>query len=199
MALDEELPGLDIAGVAEGLLRDRLAKREALLDHGTWHGLVAAVVQDCMLWGFNAKKVVRLTEAVADRVLFIEEQECVWYRDFAAEWQYQRKWLLRDLGLLRRYQKPPAAAMPTEQAAESRPVGRPQNDEDLARDLLAGWKAFEPEEGRKTKDQYLAQRTDVRELKTADARQRKIASLRVALDSALHLRREKTKRKRPLR
>ena len=30
--------------------------------------------------------------------------------------------------------------------------GRPQNDEDLARDLLAGWKAFDPKEGRKTKD-----------------------------------------------
>jgi hypothetical protein len=77
--------------------------------------------------------------------------------------------------------------------------GRPQNDEDLARDLLAGWKAFEPEEGRKTKDHYLAQRPDVRVLKTDEARQRKIASLRVALDSALHLQREKTKQKRRAR
>jgi hypothetical protein len=81
----------------------------------------------------------------------------------------------------------------------SKPVGRPQNDEDLARDLLAGWKAFEPEEGRKTKDRYLAQRPDVRVLKTDEARQRKIASLRVALDSALHLRREKTKQRRQVR
>jgi hypothetical protein len=74
--------------------------------------------------------------------------------------------------------------------------GRPQNDEDLARDLLAGWKAYEPEEGRKTKDRYLAQRPDVRAVKTEDARQRKIASLRVALDSALHLRAEKARQKK---
>jgi len=73
--------------------------------------------------------------------------------------------------------------------------GRPQNDEALARELLEGWKAFEPEEGRKTKDRYLAQRPDVRMLKTEEARQRRIASLRVALDSALHLRREKTKQR----
>jgi hypothetical protein len=79
-----------------------------------------------------------------------------------------------------------------------KPRGRPQNDEDLARDLLAGWKAFEPDEGRKTKDRYLAQRPDVRVVKTEQARQRKIASLRVVLDSALHLRREKTKQKRRL-
>ena len=77
--------------------------------------------------------------------------------------------------------------------------GRPQNDEALARDLLAGWKAFEPEDGRKTKERYLAQRPDVRVLKTEEARQRKIASLRVALDSALHLRREKTKQRRQAR
>jgi hypothetical protein len=90
-----------------------------------------------------------------------------------------------------------AGSQPTE--ASSRRGGRPQNDEDLARDLLDGWRVYEPEEGRKTKDIYLAQRPDVRVLKTEDARQRKIASLRVALDSALHLRREKTKQKKRLR
>ncbi len=97
---------------------------------------------------------------------------------------------------------PPATAAATseKQTGGSRGRGgRPQNDEDLARDLLAGWKAFEPEEGRKTKDRYLAQRPDVRVLKSEDARQRKIASLRVALDSALHLRREKTKQRRQAR
>lgn len=74
--------------------------------------------------------------------------------------------------------------------------GRPPNDEALARDLLNGWRAYEPEEGRKTKDRYLAQRPDVRTLKTPEARQRKIASLLVTLNSALHLHREKTKQKR---
>lgn len=80
-----------------------------------------------------------------------------------------------------------------------KPRGRKQNDEDLARDLLNGWQAYEPEEGRKTKDRYLAQRSDVRVLKTEAARQGKIASLRVALNSALHLQNEKTKQKQRLR
>jgi hypothetical protein len=78
-------------------------------------------------------------------------------------------------------------------------VGRPQNDEALARDLLNGWRDYEPEEGRKTKDRYLAQRPDVRTLKTPDARQRKIASLRRALNSALHLHNEKAKQKQRAR
>jgi hypothetical protein len=77
--------------------------------------------------------------------------------------------------------------------------GRKQNNETLARDLLDGWRAYEPEDGRKTKERYLAQRPDVRVLKTEEARQRRIASLRVALDSALHLRREKTKQRRQAR
>jgi hypothetical protein len=84
-------------------------------------------------------------------------------------------------------------------AGGSRRVGRSQNDEALARDLLAGWKAFEPEDGRRRKRDYLAQRADVRVLKTEEARQRKIDSLLVALDSALHLCREKTKQKQRLR
>jgi hypothetical protein len=77
--------------------------------------------------------------------------------------------------------------------------GRPLNDEALARDLLDGWRAYEPEEGRKTKDRYLAQRTDVQVLKTEEARQRKVTSLRRALNSALHLRCEKTKQKQRAR
>jgi hypothetical protein len=98
--------------------------------------------------------------------------------------------------------EPPKPATPDSEKQPRRSRGgggRPQNDEVLARDLLAGWKAFEPEEGRKTKDRYLAQRPDVRVLKGEDARRRKIASLRVALDSALHLRREKTKQRRQAR
>jgi len=101
---------------------------------------------------------------------------------------------LQRIALMAGSQSTKASGMPDE-----KPRGRPQNDEALARDLLDGWRAYEPEEGRKTKDRYLAQRPDVRVLKTEDARQRKIASLGVALDSALHLRREKTKQKRRLR
>jgi hypothetical protein len=98
-------------------------------------------------------------------------------------------------------EEPPASEAIAEKktGSNSRRGGRPQTDEDLARDLLDGWRAYEPEEGRKTKDRYLAQRPDVRVLKTEDARQRKIATMRVALDSALHLHREKTKQKRRLR
>jgi len=92
-----------------------------------------------------------------------------------------------------------AGSRPIKTGSSSKPVGRPLNNEALARDLLAGWKAFEPEDGRKTKDRYLAQRPDVRAVKTEDARQRKIASLRVALDSALHLHREKTKQRQRAR
>lgn len=80
-----------------------------------------------------------------------------------------------------------------------KPRGRKPIDEALARDLLAGWKAFEPEDGRRRKRDYLAQRADVRALKTEEARQRRIDSLLVALDSALHLKREKTKQKQRLR
>lgn len=92
-------------------------------------------------------------------------------------------------------------SQPTEASGKTggKPRGRQQNDEALARDLLAGWRAFEPEEGRKTKPRYLSQRADVRAVKTEDARRRKIALLRVALDSALHLHREKAKQKRRLR
>jgi hypothetical protein len=77
--------------------------------------------------------------------------------------------------------------------------GRKQNDEALARDLLDGWRAYEPEDGKRMKDRYLAQRADVRALKTEEARQRKIVSLRVALESAQHLYREKTKQKQQAR
>ena len=94
-----------------------------------------------------------------------------------------------------------AGSQPTKATGKSadKPRGRKQNDEALARDLLNGWQAYEPEEGRKIKDRYLAQRPDVIVLKTEDARQRRIASLRVALNSALHLRSEKKKQKQRLR
>lgn len=96
----------------------------------------------------------------------------------------------------------PAAAASTseKQTGSSRGRGgRPQNDEALARDLLDGWRAYEPEDGKKTKDRYLAQRADVRALKTEEARQRKIVSLRTALESAQSLRRSKARQKRRAR
>jgi hypothetical protein len=91
------------------------------------------------------------------------------------------------------------ASRPVQTGGSRSRGGRPQNDEALARDLLDGWRAYKPEDGRKTKDRYLAQRPDVRMLKTPDARQRRIVSLRRALNSALHLHNEKTKQKRQAR
>lgn len=93
--------------------------------------------------------------------------------------------------------EPLLTAVPSEKKTGSSRTGRPHNDEDLARDLLAGWQAFEPEEGRRRKRDYLAQRADVRVLKSEDARRRKIDSLLVALNSALHLRNAKTKAAAP--
>ena len=122
-------------------------------------------------------------------------------RDYA---KHLLQWQRAYDALGRFIELPPASSSTTpgseKQTSNSRgPVGRPQNDEALARDLLAGWEAFEPEEGRKTKDRYLAQRPDVRVLKTEDARKRRTASLRVALNSALHLRADKARQSRRAR
>jgi hypothetical protein len=95
--------------------------------------------------------------------------------------------------------RPTLAGESGQQSVSKKRGGRPPNDEALARDLLDGWRSYTPGDGRKTKDRYLAQRPDVRVVKTEDARQRKIDSLRVALDSALHLQREKTKQKKRAR
>jgi hypothetical protein len=95
---------------AATLLRERLSQRADLLDGSTWQRLVSDVVQACMQWGFNAKKVVRLSEKVADRVLFTEQSEGDWGRWSAGNWREHRGYFLRDLGFLRRYIKPPAAA-----------------------------------------------------------------------------------------
>lgn len=92
---------------------------------------------------------------------------------------------------------PPEAAgsRPRRQSGETKRAGRKPNNEELARELLDGWRAFKPAEGRRRKDDYLAQRPDVQALKDSAAKQRKIASLRVTLESALHLRREKKKQR----
>lgn len=111
-------------------------------------------------------------------------------------------WFMEYLALAPFIEKPAAAAGSTsakQTGGNRRGGGRPPNDEALARDLLDGWRAYEPDDGRKTKPRYLAQRADVRAVKTEEARQRKIASLLVALNSALHLHREKTKQKRRAR
>jgi hypothetical protein len=110
-------------------------------------------------------------------------------------------WFVEYLALGSFIGEPPAAAATSEKktGGSRGRGGRPPNDEALARDLLDGWRAYEPEDGRKTKPRYLAQRDDVMAVKTEQARQRKIASLLVALNSALHLQREKTKQKQRAR
>jgi hypothetical protein len=156
-----------------------------------------------------------LTEQAAKEALtwgarFTEVESRVWSLSRATEAvqrgdpPYSRalaKWQIAFDALAPFIEEPPAPAAASEKNIGNGRGrgGRPPNDEDLARELLAGWKAFEPEEGRKTKDRYLAQRPDVRVLKTEEARQRKIASLLVALDSALHLQREKKNQKRRAR
>lgn len=194
------------------LFREYLARRERMLAPATWRRLLADVVFESREWSPLAEKVVSLAEQVA---LAVQQVEKVPGDIEPLEWQRERVDLqtgsilpasrgnLRNaLDLLHPYAQPPKPATPgsEKQPGRSRSRGgRPQNDEALARDLLAGWKAFEPEDGRRTKERYLAQRPDVRVLKTEEARQRKIASLRVALDSALHLRREKTRQLRKSR
>jgi hypothetical protein len=181
------------------LFRDYLAKREQILSRDTWRRLLADVVFESRAWEPLSANVVSLCEQVAREVRRVEG---VAGDIEPLDWERRKRAKLRKaLDLLHPYSQPPKAdgRRSAKRADSGKPVGRPQNDEVHARDLLAGWTAFEPEEGRKTKDRYLAQRPDVRVLKGEDARRRKIASLRVALDSALHLRREKTKQKRQSR
>jgi hypothetical protein len=179
------------------LFRDRLALRQHLLDRNVWQQMVADVVQDCRAWDFLAKEVVRLSQEIADSAIFVEEEMTELRNEYS--WNNMRGSLHRNLGLLRRYHKPPAQAATSDKQTNDKPVGRPQNNESLARDLLDGWRAYEPEEGRKTIDRYLAQRPDVRTLKTPEARQRKIASLRTTLESAQSLRASKARQKRQAR
>lgn len=182
------------------LFEDYLDKREEMLSSATWRRLMADVVFESPEWGPLAEKVVSLAERVAAAVQQVGQVP----GDIEPlDWERRKRTKLRKaLDLLHPYSQPPKPATPGSEkrtGSSSKPVGRPQNDEDLARDLLAGWKAFEPEEGRKTIDRYLAQRPDVQVLKTEEVRQRKIASLRVALESAQHLRADKARQKRKAR
>ena len=195
---------------------ERLSQREQLLSDATWRQLLADVVLESRAWEPLSAKVVALAEqvwqAVKEVSLLSESIEPKWWRHdrfavflkpLSSETTPAKRTALRQaLDLLHPYAQPPKPAGSTleKKTGGSRGRGgRPLNDEALARDLLDGWRAYEPEEGRKTKDRYLAQRTDVRVLKTDEARQRKVASLRRALDSALHLRCEKTKQKQRAR
>jgi len=173
-----------------------MEQRCFLLDSHRLTALLAEIVSESLAWGPLSKRTVALSEKLIARLRRLREMKAEIAPD---EWLARRRLLRASIDALAPYAQPPTAAAPTseKQTGGSRGRGgRPQNDEALARDLLAGWKAFEPEEGRKSKDRYLAQRPDVRAVKTEDARQRKIASLRVALDSALHLRAEKARQKK---
>jgi hypothetical protein len=73
--------------------------------------------------------------------------------------------------------------------------GRRQKDPVLASELLEGWDAFESD-GRRRKDDYLAERPEVRLLKSADAKDKMIAKLKRTLNSALALQNEHSKQSR---
>ena len=182
------------------LFREYLTQREQLLSDATWRRLLADVVFESRGWEPHATRVMSLAENVAEEVRHIEHVS----GDIEPlEWERQERTGLRKaLDHLHPYAQPPKPTSSTlaKQTDGSRGRGgRTQNNEALARELLDAWRAYEPEDGRKTKARYLAQRPDVKKLQTEDARQRKIASLRVALESAQHLSREKTKQKRRAR
>ena len=198
------------------LFREYLAQREQLLSDATWRRLLADVVFESRDWEPLSTKVVALAEQVCEAVKGVglldgemephrwrHEEVSVKFKPLATTTSPARRTALRQaLDLLHPYAQPPKPAgssLEKKTGSNRSRGGRPQNDESLARELLASWKAFEPEEGRKTKDRYLAQRPEVQVLKTEDARQRKIASLLVALESAQHLQREKTKQRQRAR
>lgn len=95
---------------ASEMLRDRLAKRERLLDHATLHALVADVVRECRAWDFLAEDVVRAAEAVADNALDIERLSRDWLPSLVGyEWQSRRDaYVLHNIGMLRRLAQPQA-------------------------------------------------------------------------------------------
>jgi len=208
--------GIDaIARRAFDVCTEMLAERERLLDKAPIQSMLSDVIADSMTWGPHAKTVVRLAKSLGKAIHRLRKLpgHNIWCSDarpfwvpsgpirFASDWINEKSAHLQPaIDALRIYSRPPTKAVtPKPIANVFRRGGRPQTNDALARDLLAGWKAFEPEIGRRLKRDYLAERADVRYLKNKDARERKIDSLLVALDSALHLQREKTKRKRAIR
>ena len=185
---------------AAEIFRQMLAHREKLLHSHVLRRLLSDVVSSSQEWNPISAKVIDLAERV------VEEAKEVWGQsDSTSPWQWQalqRDGLRFSLDRLHPYARPPA---PVVEAAEktagssSRRGGRPQSDETLARDLLAGWDAFKPEEGRPQKGDYIARRPEVMAMKSLDARQKKAALLLTALNSALALRRSKARQMRPPR
>jgi len=190
----------DVFSRASDLLREHLARREQFLHSETRRRMLADVVFESRAWKPMSARVVLLAEQVAEEV---ERVELVSDDIEPLDWQRRkRRKLRRALDRLHSYARPPA---PLTEAAEKKANssrsrgGRRQNNEPLARDLLAGWKAFKPEEGRPRKLDYIARRPEVMAMKSPEARERKAALLLTALNSALHLRCEKKKRMRPPR
>lgn len=191
------------------------AERERLLDKDPIQSMLSDVIADSLAWGPYVETVVRLAKSLGEAIhrlrklpghnIRCSDARPFWVPSgpirFTSDWINEKTNHLQPaIDALRIYSRPPAAAAtPKPKASVIRRGGRRPTNDALARDLLAGWKAFEPEIGRRLKRDYLAERADVRCLKNKDARERKINSLLVALDSALHLQREKTKRKRAIR
>lgn len=208
--------GIDaIARRAFDICTELLAERERLLDKALVQSMLSDVIADSLAWGPHAATVVRLAKSLGKAIhrlrklpghkIWLSDAQPFWVPSgpirFTSDWINEKTDHLEPaIDALRIYSRPPTTAVtPRPKASVVRRGGRRQTNEALGRELLAGWKTFEPEDGRRLKRDYLAERADVRCLKNEDARQRKINSLLVALDSALHLQREKTKRKREIR
>lgn len=195
----------------------RRARSEAVKEAVRWGSLAGFSVVEARIKALDAAAEMLLQYAGSERYENPPEEDLDEHPEYGTHYlrpsheQADRDYIARHeefaeaLDALAPFieEEPPAAAIrPTseEQTNGSRSrVGRPRNDEVLARDLLDGWREYEPEEGRRTIDRYLAQRPDVRALKTEEARQRKIVSLRTALESAQSLRQSKARQKRRAR
>jgi hypothetical protein len=158
---------------ASAIYRDRLAQRQHLLDRHIWQRMVADVVQECRAWDFLAKKVVRLAQEVADSAIRIEEH--VDHYSSASDWKGWRYGVHRDLGLLARYIKPPAAAgsSPTRQTSSStRPAagGRPKKYSDKLRQaIIADRKKEERKKNPQPLKTWLTSWANDHDMKRADA------------------------------
>jgi hypothetical protein len=149
--------------------------------------IASTAAKEALVWGpqfrFIESRIRLLCKAIT------KVQEGFGYSSALAEWQEAYDSLAPFEG------EPPAPAATSEKKPGGKRPGRPVSNEALARDLLDGWRRFEPEEGRRTKRGYISQRPEVRVLKSPEARERQTALLLRMLDSALHLRREKTKQR----
>lgn len=178
-----------------------LEERERLLDSGWLQGILTEAVKHSLALGLLAPTVMQRVEALADALRGLSLPDV----NTRERWREERDSRIDPACLaLRQYADAQTESVVEDsllhhKADSRRRPGRKQNDETLSRVLLAGWDAFSPEDGRKTKARYIATLPAVRALKTDDARQRKAKDLLRALTSAQHLRREQEKRKRKLR